>query len=242
MDQRRNPRRQPWKITIAEDMQDNPWITKSPGEGGAGFGAQWGAGFMHTVRGALLAIEDRDRDMGALAAVIGQTYNGQAFQRVVYTESHDEVARSAGQKRVPEAIWLGNADSYPSQKRSTLGAALVFTAPGIPMIFMGQEFLEWGAWTDAEQLDWSKAERFAGVRALYRDFIRLRRNWYGTTEGLKGNNVHVHHVNDADKLIAFHRWSRGGPRDDVVVVANMSQRSYPAYTLACRAPGSGAFD
>src|SRR4051794_3046623 len=33
--------RQPWKITIAEDMQDNPWITKSPGEGGAGFGAQW---------------------------------------------------------------------------------------------------------------------------------------------------------------------------------------------------------
>ena len=99
------------------------------------------------------------------------------------------------------------------------------------MIFMGQEFLEWGAWTDAEQLDWSKAECFAGIRALYRDLIRLRRNWYGTTEGLKGNNAHVHHVNDADKLIAFHRWSRGGPRDDVVVVANMSQRSYPAYTL-----------
>jgi 1,4-alpha-glucan branching enzyme len=96
---------------------------------------------------------------------------------------------------------------------------------------MGQEFLEWGAWTDAEELDWSKAGRFAGIRALYRDLVRLRRNWHGTTEGLKGNNVHVHHVNHADKLLAFHRWSHGGPRDDVVVVANMSQRAYPAYTL-----------
>jgi 1,4-alpha-glucan branching enzyme len=223
--------RQPWKITIAEDMHDNEWITREVGAGGAGFGAQWGAGFMHRLRSTVAAPSDDGRDMGALCDVIAQRFNGNAFQRVVYTESHDEVAESAGQARLPEVIWPGNADSFESQKRSTLAAALVFTAPGIPMIFMGQEFLEWGSWSDARELDWSKAERFAGIRALYRDLVRLRRNWYDTTAGLKGHNVHVHHVNKTDKVIAFHRWDQGGAGDDVAVVANMSGRAYDRYRI-----------
>jgi 1,4-alpha-glucan branching enzyme len=223
--------RQPWKITIAEDMQDNAWITKNLAAGGAGFGAQWGAGFMHAVRNAMIPPDDGSRDMNALAAVLAQRFNGDAFARVVYTESHDEVAASAGQARVPELIWPGNADSFVSQKRSTLAAALVFTAPGIPMIFMGQEFLEWGAWSDSAEVDWSKAERFAGIRTLYRDLIRLRRDWYDTTRGLKGHNVNVHHVNRADKDLAFHRYDAGGPRDDVIVLANLSGRPYDAYRI-----------
>lgn len=223
--------RQPWKITIAEDMQDNEWITRPDGAGGAGFGAQWGGGFLHGVRGAIIPGDDGGRDMEALRSTIEQRFNGDAFQRVVYTESHDEVAQNAGNARVPELIWRGNADSYVAQKRSTLGAALVFTSPGIPMIFMGQEFLEWGAWSDARQLDWSKATRFAGIRNLYRDLIRLRRNWFNTTAGLKGHNVHVHHVDHDGKVIAFHRWDRGGPRDDVVVVVNLADRAHQDYRI-----------
>jgi 1,4-alpha-glucan branching enzyme len=223
--------RQPWKITIAEDMQDNERITKDIGAGGAGFGAQWGAGFMHATRSAVIAGDDAWRSMYSLRDAITQRYNTNAFQRVLYTESHDEVAQAAGQARVPELIWPGSADSFFAQKRSTLGAALVLTAPGIPMIFMGQEFLEWGSWSDARELDWSKTTRFAGIRNLYRDLIRLRRNWYDNTRGLKGHQINVHHVNDSDKLVAFHRWDRGGPRDDVVVVLNFANRSYPAYRI-----------
>ena len=37
--------RQPWKISIAEDLKDNEWITKDTEAGGAGFDAQWGAAF-----------------------------------------------------------------------------------------------------------------------------------------------------------------------------------------------------
>src|SRR6185369_16764383 len=222
---------QGWKLCVCEDMQENEWLTKSPGEGGAGFGAQWGAAFMHLLRGALTRLSDADRPMAALGALFAQRYNGSAFQRVVYTESHDEVAESAGQARVPELIWPGNADSFASQKRSTLGAAAIFAAPGIPMIFMGQEFLEWGAWSDSRQLDWSKAGRFAGIHALYRDLIHLRRNWFDTTRGLRGNEVHVHHVNDNDKLIALHRWKNGGARDDVIVLLNFGDRGYDAYRI-----------
>jgi 1,4-alpha-glucan branching enzyme len=223
--------RQPWKISIAEDMQDNEWITKGLDAGGAGFGAQWGAGFMHGVRNAIVPSDDAARDMSAIRDVIAQLFNGHAFQRVLYTESHDEVAASAGQARVPELVWPGNADSYFSQKRSTLGAALIFTAPGIPMIFMGQEFLESGSWSDAVALDWSKLGQFAGIYALYRDLIRLRRNWFDTTRGLKGQNVNVHHVNAYDKILAFHRWDAGGPQDDVIVLANFSANGYANYRI-----------
>ena len=229
--------RQPWKITIAEDMQDNASITRATEAGGAGFGAQWGAGFMHAARETITARDDASRNMFAMRDFISQRYDTDAFERVIYTESHDEVAQSAGQARVPELIWPGNADSYFSQKRSTLGAALLFTVPGIPMIFMGQEFLESGAWSDARELDWSKSERFGGIRNFYRDLIRLRRNWFDTTRGLKAQQVNVHHVNDADKVLAFHRWDQGGPRDDVIVVVNFANRGYDSYRVGLPADG-----
>jgi 1,4-alpha-glucan branching enzyme len=229
--------RQPWKPTIAEDMQDNDWITKSLSEQGAGFGAQWGGGFMHAVRNIIVPPDDATRDMSLLRDFVSQQFNSNAFERVVYTESHDEVAQSAGQARVPELIWPGNADSYFSQKRSVLGAALLFTSPGIPMIFMGQEFLEWGSWSDSRQLDWSKVEQFAGIRMLYRDFIHLRRNWFDTTRGLKGQNTNVFHVNQNDKVLAFHRWDRGGALDDVIVVINFADRAYDSYQIGL--PRSG---
>ena len=226
---------QPWKITIAEDLQGNEWITKDTGSGGAGFGSQWDAGFVHPIRRAIITPNDAERDMFAVRDALYQRYNGDGLQRVIYTESHDEVAN--GHARVPEEIWPGQAGSWFAKKRSTLGAALVFTAPGIPMIFQGQEFLEDGWFQDTVPLDWTKRVTNAGIYTLYRELIRLRRNWYNQTRGLRGKNLNVHHVNQNDKLIAFHRWDNGGAGDDVVVVANFANRAYDNYTLGL--PRSG---
>lgn len=221
--------RQPWKITIAEDLHNDEWITKGTGSGGAGFDSQWDAGFVYPVRQAIVTPNDGDRDMFAVRDALYHRYNGDAFQRVIYTESHDEVAN--GHERVPEEIWPGNAGSWYSRKRSTLGAALVLTAPGIPMLFQGQEFLEDKYFRDTGPLDWFKLHAYSGIHDLYRDLIRLRRNWFDHTRGLSGQNLNVHHVNNADKLIAYHRWDQGGPRDDVVIVANFADRSYDSYAL-----------
>jgi 1,4-alpha-glucan branching enzyme len=221
--------RQPWKISIAEDLRNNAWITKETSVGGAGFDAQWDGGFVHPVREAIVAPEDQARDTYAVRDAILHRYGSDTFRRVIYTESHDEVAN--GQARVPEEIWHGNADSWPSKKRSTLGAALVFTAPGIPMIFQGQEFLEDEWFHDQDPIDWHKRETHAGILRLYGDLIRLRRNWHDNTRGLRGQHTHVYHVNDQDKILAFHRWERGGPRDDVVVVVNMANRVYSDYRI-----------
>jgi 1,4-alpha-glucan branching enzyme len=227
---------QPWKIMIAEDLKNNEWITKETSSGGAGFGSQWDAGFVHPIREAVITQYDHDRNMFAVRDALYHRYNGDAFDRVMYTESHDEVAN--GRSRVPEEIWPGNAGSYFSKKRSTLGAAMVLTAPGIPLIFQGQEFLEDQYFRDEDPLDWEKLNTFAGIHQLYRDVIRLRRNWFDHTRGLRGQHLHVHHVNNADKVIAFHRWANGGPRDDVIVVANFANRAYDSYTIGFPRGGS----
>lgn len=229
-------RRLPWKIIIAEDMQGNPWLTGETDQDGAGFDSQWDATFVHTIRQAIITPLDEDRDMAAVCRAIISRYNGDVLERVIFTESHDEIAN--GKARVPEEIAPGEVNTYFAKKRSTLGAALVFTTPGIPMIFQGQEFLEGGWFDDHVSLDWTKADWHAGLVRLYRELIRLRRNWYNTTAGLAGQHVNVFHINDQDKLVAFHRWHAGGPRDDVVVVANFANRTHLGYSIGLPHPGT----
>lgn len=231
---------QPWKITIAEDMQQNEYLTKPTLEGGAGFGSQWDAGFVHPVRHVLTEPRDQDRDLRKIKAAIEHAPNGWATQRVIFTESHDEVARANGKRRLPDAIWPGNAESWQAKKRSLLGAVLVFTSPGIPMIFQGQEAFEIRAFDlDPERspMDWDRLDRYHGIYILYRDLIRLRRNWFDQTAGLHGHGVHVFHCYPGSKVLAFHRWEHGGPGDDVVVVLNFENRTYPVYEIGFPRPG-----
>ncbi|MFV9507151.1 MAG: hypothetical protein AB4911_21585 [Oscillochloridaceae bacterium umkhey_bin13] len=61
-------RRQPWKITVAEDLRESEVITAPTSEGGAGFDAQWDAGFVHPVREAIITLDDVNRNAGAVAA------------------------------------------------------------------------------------------------------------------------------------------------------------------------------
>jgi len=149
----------------------------------------------------------------------------------VYGESHDEVARNQGGLRLPALADRADPRSWYARKRAILGAALTLTAPGIPMLFQGQEWLEIQAWHDDTPLDWSDETARAGHIALFRDLIALRRNSRFTTAGLRGAHLNVHHLNDTDKVIAYHRWNGGGPRDDVVVLANLSAREWPGYRI-----------
>jgi 1,4-alpha-glucan branching enzyme len=222
-------RRYPRRIAIAEDLQGNDWITREAQDWGAGFGSQWDNSFCHALYDVLTPVTDESRDMNRVKDALYRRIGDDAFHRVIYSESHDEVKDGKG--RLPEKIHRGHADSWESKKRSTLAAALTLTAPGIPMLFMGQEFLEWGSWSDKTPLDWSKPDRFPGVLNLYRDLIKLRRNWYDNTRGLRGQHTNVFHVNYDAKVIAWHRWSDGGPGDDVVIVANFADRAYDSYNV-----------
>jgi 1,4-alpha-glucan branching enzyme len=225
----------PGRIMIAEDLQNNPWMTKDVGAGGAGFGSQWDAMFVHPIRQAVITAQDEQRSLAPIREAICYRYNDDAFDRVIYSESHDEVAN--GRERVPQEINPSDPKGWYAQKRSTLAAAMVFTAPGIPMLFQGQEFLEGGWFRDTVPVDWDQCDEFHGIVRLYRDLCGLRRNRDGFTRGLCGQFTQVYHQNDARKVIAFHRWDHGAG-DDVVVVANFYHEAQDGYVIGFPAAGT----
>ena len=230
--------RQPWKITIAEDIEDDPILVTATADGGAGFGAQWDAGFIRRVRPALEVADDAARDMKQVAAAIVGAGRGEALTRVIYTESHDDVAN--GLARVPEAITPGGADGWWAKKRAVLGSALVLTSPGIPMLFQGQELLEDGSFNDAERLDWEKASTNRGILRLHRDLIALRRARDGATLGLRGSNVTILRADQKAKVLAMHRWMDGGPHDDTD--GRRELRGSDGRRPRHRVPGAGSLE
>ncbi len=227
--------RQPWKILIAEDMQSDPTVTHPSADGGLGFHSQWDAGFVHPVRAALETPRDEDRDLYAVAHAVAGSGVSAAHRRVIYTESHDEVAN--GRSRVPESVSPGAAYSWHARTRAALGLALIMTSPGIPMLFQGQDFVEDRWFDDQTPVDWEKAHRNSGFLHLVRELIALRRNTGGVTGGLGGPHTQIIRIDDDRKILAFHRWSHGGPGDDTVVVVNL--RTDPVWDYPIGFPAAG---
>ena len=125
--------------------------------------------------------------------------------------------------------------------------ALLLTAPGIPQLFMGQEFLEdkqwcpdprspdhliwWGglaADADGRAADPAMADHLRFTQAA----IALR----NSQPALRGEGLNVFYTSDADRVIAFHRWVQGVGRD-VVVVATLSETTWGCYQLGFPSAG-----
>jgi len=220
----------PWKILIAEDLQNDEVITRDALAGGMGLDAQWDPGFEGRVRDMLFSPSDDGRRASQIAEAVGKSYNQSGpFARVVYTESHDE----AKFQRITDRVAPGDAEGWLARKLSSLGTALALTAPGLPMLFMGQEFLEFQPWNDGTDfsLDFGRIGQFPGFVDLYARLIKLRRNFDNNSRGLRGGNTNVFWASDGDGVVACHRWDQGGPGDDVVVVVNLRNQILPSYNL-----------
>ncbi|MGB3776420.1 MAG: alpha-amylase family glycosyl hydrolase [Leeuwenhoekiella sp.] len=219
----------PEKLLIAEDLMKKEYVTNAAGYGGLGFNTQWDANFVHPLRKLLSETQDSDRDMQIVADVLSFSYNDKPFQRVVYVESHDEVAN--GKVRLPEMIQPGEADSAFAKKRAVLGAVVVLTAPGIPMLFQGQEFLSDKFFKDDDGLDWEKFSKFKGITKLFRDIIKLRTGHDGSAWGLQSDNVNVFHLNNQDKILAYYRYSNDAKDRGVIVILNFSNQQFGDYQM-----------
>ncbi|WP_238443929.1 alpha-amylase family glycosyl hydrolase [Salsipaludibacter albus] len=221
----------PDAIMIAEDLHGDHLVTSTASDGAA-FHSQWDTHFVHPVRRALTAVDDDDRSMTAVADAITYDY-GDAFARVVYTESHDEVAN--GKARIPSEVDGDNPTGWHAQKRAALGLALVLTSPGIPMLFQGQEFLEDEWFRDDVPLDWPRAEHFRDLVRMVSDLVHLRRDVDGTSGGLRGQDTRLLQVDDDAKVVAFSRHREDAA--DVVVIANFQAESVDGHRVGFPAAG-----
>jgi len=172
----------------------------------------------------------------------------QAWQTIPCVENHDIV--KAGEKpRVPALADGSNARSWYARSRTRVAMALLLTAPGIPQLFMGQEFLEDKQWcpdprlTDLDHLIWwGGLEPGADGRTVdpamgdhlrfTQDAVRLRCQ----QPALRGEGLNVFYTSDSDRVIAFHRWVVSQGRD-VVVVATLSESTWWDYRLGFPSAG-----
>lgn len=217
----------PRVITIAEDLKGHDFVTDSIENGGVGYGSQWDMNFVHPVRKVLEDTHDDSRDLQKIIDALEYRYSGDAFKRVIYTESHDEVAN--GKARVPEEVQPGDAESGFAKKRALLGIVLTLTAPGIPMLFQGQEFIEDEYFKDTKELDWKKQERHVGIVRLVSDLIKLRTGAAEGGAGLRSQEISIVHFNQETKILAYLRGT--DENDRVLVVLNFGNQEHQDYGI-----------
>ncbi|MBD2313425.1 alpha amylase C-terminal domain-containing protein [Desertifilum sp. FACHB-1129] len=113
-------------------------------------------------------------------------------------------------------------------KRAKLGAAILMTAVGVPLIWMGEEFGEFKHKTiDQAKIDWTllQHENNQGLLNYYKGLIDLRKH----NHALYTENIEFFYENAEDRVLAYTRWNDEGSR--VVVVANFSDSFRAGYTI-----------
>ena len=103
---------------------------------------------------------------------------------------------------------------------------LLLTSPGIPLIFMGQEFLEDKQWSDtpgpSTLIGWQGLD---GADRTMSDFLRFTAELISLRKSqpaLCGEGCSIIHVHNQNRVLAYQRWVEGAG-NDVVVVASLSE-------------------
>lgn len=226
------------KISIAEELPTDPWITRPTSLGGAGFDAQWHMAFRDATRNAVFAAAFGDPDMGALAAAInGQPPYLAAPKVMNYVELHDEIMSSTGGSRIVKVI----DPTYPhddlwAKGRYKLAQGLTLLAPGIPAFFMGSEWLDDTDFTGGDpggggRINWALKQQNRPIFDFFRDAIAVRKGngCFRANAGWQG-----FHVNDSANVIAFQRWDASG--NVCVVVASFNNGNFPSYRIGLPQP------
>jgi 1,4-alpha-glucan branching enzyme len=181
-------------------------------------------------------------DMDGIAQGLYPQGFGPAWRAVPCIENHDEVFRGRGQ-RIPKLADSSNARSFYARSRSRIATGLLLLAPGIPQIFMGQEFLEDKQWSDdpggPNRIFWQGVD--SGDKSMV-DFLRftqdlIRLRWL--EPAVRSDSINVFHVHNANRVVAFHRWLEGEGRD-LVIVASLSDQPYFNYQLGFPSGGRWA--
>jgi hypothetical protein len=183
------------------------------------FDGSWDYDFHHSVMGELKAKDDADRRISSIGNTIASRPE---MRRVIYVDNHDEAGKLNGQSRIANDAAPSDPSGDLARRISGLGALLTLTAPGTPLLFMGNEFQQTGFFHEDVQLDWGKRTRHAGLLALHRDLIRLRRNLDRHGPALQGLEVEIPVQDENRKLLVYWRWHSQAPNERMVMAVNLS--------------------
>jgi 1,4-alpha-glucan branching enzyme len=229
----------------AEHWPRNAFVTESPNSGGAGFDATWNDGVRESVRSAVAAAsqgESGQIDLDWIARELPSPGFREGWRAVNCLESHDEVYRDRN-PRVARLADPSNSRSWYGRSRARLATALLMVAPGMPMLFMGQEILEDKNWSDdpdhhPDTLVWWEGLRsgekpMVDMHRCVRELIGLRRS----LDALRYGFTRIVHVDHSGRVLALHRWIEGRGAD-VIAVACLREQAHFGYRIGLPQPGA----
>jgi 1,4-alpha-glucan branching enzyme len=233
----------PGALHKAEYWDVNPYIVKPVPEG-AGFDTTLTDGLRVAIRDVISnasAPDERPLNMSGLAASLWPDGFPAEWRFVQGPENHDIVYVDREQ-RVARLGDPGNPRSWYGRSRARVATGISLTAPGLPMLFMGQEFLEDKQWSDNLDAHKDLLLYWAGLDTgdkqmldhlrFTRELLALRWRY----PGLRGQGFRAVHAHDDNRVLAFHRWVEG-EGGDVMVVVHLS--TFHRYDYRIGFPGGG---
>jgi 1,4-alpha-glucan branching enzyme len=226
-----------WPGRFADIPASNQPVVAPAAAGGMGFDVVQHDALRGAIRGAIGAASFGAGARVAMSAIADALYPrplDHAWRAVTCVENHDLVL-AGREPRLPVLADGSNSRSWYARSRSRVATGILLTAPGIPQLFMGQEFLEDFPWdvspSGPNLLHWRGLEDVADSTMrdhlhFTRDLITLRRS----LPALRGDNVRAFYCSDADRVLAFHRWLEGSG-DDVVVVVSLAEATRNGYEI-----------
>ena len=238
----------PEAVEIAEYWGEQPWLAIWRPPAGMGFDIGYTDGIRDAVRSVIseaAAGADTPVDLGRLKPALERPFNfPSAWQAYNCIENHDFVLDMDGdhrKPRIPKLADYNDQRSWYARSRSRVATGLLLTSPGTPMLFMGQEFLEDKLWSDnpnrSDLFIWwdglNQDRHMGDFRRFTRDLIALRRHH----PALRSDPINVFHIDEYNRVLAFHRWVPDTGRDVVVVVSLREQTFSDHYSLGFPQPG-----
>ena len=234
----------PQAIQIAEYWADNRARAVTPVPDGLGFDAEWGDQLRIQVRsaiGALTGGQGASVDLGSVRNSLDTPQGFSAAWRVVTCLENHDIVKQGGQPRMPALADSSDTRSWYARSRSRAAMGVLMASRGIPMLFMGQEFLEDQQWDDAVQsfpnllIDWASLATNKVMQdylQFTKDLLALRRS----QPALRSEQLRVSTADSFNRVMAVHRWI-DGVGDDVLFVFNLQEVNRFGYQIGF--PGSG---
>lgn len=234
----------PQALQIAEYWADDRARAVIPVPNGLGFDAALGDQLRERVRSAIGQLSGGQSASVDLGPVRGSLDTPQGFPdawRVVTCLENHDIVKQGNARRMPAQADSSNTRSWFARSRSRAALGILMAARGIPMLFMGQEFLEDSQWDDAVQLFPNLLIDWAGLATnkvmqdylqFTKDLIALRRS----RPALRSEQLRVSTADSFQRVMAIHRWIEGAG-EDVLFVFNLQEFNRFGYRIGF--PGEG---
>jgi len=219
-------------FTVAEHVAEDPAITGYPK---GPMVAAWHFSLAAHLRAELIDKEndgEKPENLDGFIAKLNPAANGygsgEHYVNYIVSHDHDRIMHQLAEQ--------GKIFDEAAFRRVKLGLSLLATIPGMPMIWMGQEFgFSSDKSLDPRPLDWGllKSDNNKGLLEHVKAVLKLRRE----THALRNDSFEVLWQDNERRCFAFKRWNGDG--NVVVVAVNLRDKDAGGFAIEGKALEDG---